>query len=849
MGTASILRARGLRARILRARGLPVPRFLRTGEDFLNLIERQNPTLKRDIARQVKERVQRAEGGQRRTSGAAQPGTGLPTPKPKIKKIFIPSKTQLKRAKSLTTVAQIKRFGRILVDTSGLSSIQLRRARSFTEQKQIREFGKVVIPTRTTFFFKGRQITSRQAKRLIEEQKKKGNKVIIEQEGKQISFEKATKGISLFTGGKGEIQPSKLTIKQRIKTEREKVLEELRRRKAANEKITTGLIGATIITSALRGGLDVIEVVTSPPSQTIKNALKALRHPLVTLRAVGQQFVIDPVGTTIEFIVFSKGLGLLGRIFKRNPVARTVREEMFIRSQPIEIQPQVRAIIKSAKVQEKINPFKVSTIKNVDFAEVKSLTRVEARVLKETIRETNSIVFGSLASRALSKSRTPIPKDVDFATSNINKFNQKFISKLPTKDRKNIIIQGQKLIRRKTGETIYDIKPLNRLIPQRSLLTRRGFLPVSGYVRRLKLKKGSILPTFKKKAITGATEVPTQKIQKIEGIRLVGFGEQTTRKGLGTLQVLIEKNIRRQKDPQTFLIGLEIQLQALKLQRRGLLRNRKIRILQNALKILRSKSFAKLLDKQVPGLIKEFPLVAKINKQKLKQIKPLVAKRKAIQITKEITRKVKQGKKQPNLTISEKIFKRSVESRLSRLPGRKVSILPSRLAKGKPSKLPSKIPSKLPSRFPSKIPTKIPSGLSNLDVSRLKRINSKLSKLSKLESKLSKLSQLPSRVPSSKLGKRILSRLNIIKKRKKALRKLFFKIRKKKRREEKRKKTEELIEPRFIFIPDIASILFEKPATRKQAERLLKKGRIFSGVGQRLVISQALRKRILKRRK
>jgi hypothetical protein len=78
-------------------------------------------------------------------------------------------------------------------------------------------------------------------------------------------------------------------------------------------------------------------------------------------------------------------LGVGAKATKRSPVGRFVSEEIFISRQPVEIRPAVRNIIKSSKVQEVINPFKIDTIKKVDFAEVKSLTRSEANALEEEL--------------------------------------------------------------------------------------------------------------------------------------------------------------------------------------------------------------------------------------------------------------------------------------------------------------------------------------------------------------------------------------------------------------------------------------------------------------------------------
>jgi len=142
-------------------------------------------------------------------------------------------------------------------------------------------------------------------------------------------------------------------------------------------------------------------------------------------------------------------------------------------------------------------------------------------------------------------------------------------------------------------------------------------------VNRIKLSE---LPLTTRKAVATALELPTEKIVKVGGIKLIGFGEQTTRKALGTLQVLIEKNVRRAKDPQSFVTGLRVQLQALKQTKPktpiGRFRkNRRVKVLQDSIKLLTSKKFQKLLESKVPTITKQYPVLAKINVSKLKKVK------------------------------------------------------------------------------------------------------------------------------------------------------------------------------------------------------------------------------------
>jgi len=431
---------------------------------------------------------------------------------------------------------------------------------------------------------------------------------------------------------------------------------------------------------------------------------------------------------------------------------------------------------------------------------------------------------------------------------------------------------------------LFDIKPLSRLIPEQSLLTGRGMLPVSGFVkkigvvekfktlqkliddinivknkiktnlkkttkqkRRYKLDIGRLkvlqkklrreraktrvseLPLLVRKAISGALEVPTEKIVKIGKLKVIGFSEQTVRKALGTLQVLIEKNIRRAKDPQAFLISLEIQLEILKKTKPKtalgrLVKTRRIKVLSDTIKLLKSKSFSRLLERKVPGLTKEFPLVSKIDIKKLKRIKP-----------REIARKVKQrikklGKKQKREIIEAE---RTIKKRTSKIPKRKKK--PSRLPKSKlPKRKVSKLPkSKLPKRKVSKLPKKKPSRIP-------------ISKLPKRPSRIP-ISRIPgkeiSRLKISKLKKGKLTKSKLMKLERERKEKLYYKKERKVFKTEKQKiaKLKTLVDKRvkrqeFIYLPDLYSRIYGIRANPKEKIALLKKGKVFSGVGIRKLI-------------
>ena len=67
----------------------------------------------------------------------------------------------------------------------------------------------------------------------------------------------------------------------------------------------------------------------------------------------------------------------------------------------------------------------------------------------------------------------------------------------------------------------------------------------------------SQLPKQTRTLVDGALDIKIGgKIEKVGGLRMVGFSEQTLRKGLGTLQVILERNIRRAKDPAGFVESL-----------------------------------------------------------------------------------------------------------------------------------------------------------------------------------------------------------------------------------------------------------------------------------------------------
>ena len=481
------------------------------------------------------------------------------------------------------------------------------------------------------------------------------------------------------------------------------------------EKLFRGVVVLGVI-GAFRG-LKNAAVFFRHPRETAKGLFEALRPKNIraTLKGEVENFAVDPVGVIAEYYTFGRVLGMASRAVKGSSVGRYVQDELFIGqiSKKISsetgiprgrVEPVIRSIVKGSEVQKKINPFNLKSIRKVDFFGVESLSRVEAMAVKKALQATDSVLFGSAAQYILSKGKTSVPKDVDVATKSMSEFNKVFIESIPKSQRKNYVERGQKIYRdvsskakasdvrgairigSKWYDPIMDVKPLERLIQQKNLLTGKGMLPVSGYVTKLKgveqfkflrrlskkidllesklikkpvsvkararnlkiLKRISKLQSklrkekskFKLsdipkpilKAVSDAMEVTTEKLVKIEGIKMVGFSEQTLRKALGTLQVLIEKEVRRAKDPQAFVNNLQVQLESLKRVKSKnpliKLRNRRrIKVLSDALKVLVSKDFVRILEKRVPGLTRNYPILSKISVSKLEKTRKLPAKK------------------------------------------------------------------------------------------------------------------------------------------------------------------------------------------------------------------------------
>lgn len=665
-------------------------------------------------------------------------------------------------------------------------------------------------------------------------------------------------------------------VKQTVRTAQLKNRYKVETSPSQLERTFRGIVAAAGLGFA-SGIVGVAELIRHP-LKTAKAQIEALKYPVETIRYLGNEFTVDPVGVVAEFYAFAKTLDIGGKTIKRSPAGRYVQEELFIRSQPKEVQNAIRKILKAARIQEKINPLRVKTIRAVDFLEVASLNKIEAQALARVLRNTDSVVFGSWAARTLGGKKLPKPKDVDIATADIAKFNRSFIAELPKEVRGNYVVKAQKVYRKvkslkeasdKFGaktirgaiyDPIFDVKPLSRLVPQKSLLTGRGRIPVVGYVtkikglerirkvlrinkritklknklskaktssakrsfkrqisklerqRKLELKRfsPSELAQLKKMPAVGGLDFPTQKIVEVKGIKMVGFGEQTVRKALGTLQVLIERSVRRAKDPASLVRALEVQRQALKRSKSlTLFKKRKLKVLDDAIRMLKSKEFSRLLEKKVPGLTKEYPLVGKIDVKKLKNINFKKIEREALEKIKKTPKgrskereRVKPAAKRRRRTAAKKPKRKTVSRTRKpatrprrRVKSKKVSRprsrsqrrsealktrRPSRLPKSrryKSSRLPktrrqkgSRLPSKLKRSRPSKLKASKPSKVrsrkgrsSRLGSSRPSKVKAAKIKPSRLaSSKPSKLKPLklrPSRIPRSRIPKGGPSRL------------------------------------------------------------------------------------------
>ena len=391
------------------------------------------------------------------------------------------------------------------------------------------------------------------------------------------------------------------------------------RDKEGKEKILTGMkkeltfvVGSAFL-GGLRGVNNVYYAVTNP-IDLVKGlgrfAKDLATDPSRIAQLVVNDFIRDPYGTATELGLSAYVGGKVRKYSALNPVTRYVAELKLIYSLPKELRLPTRKILASARAQRKLSP--VPKPSKIDFFEVKNLKPVEAQALKVALTNTDSVIFGSASARALSGKATKIPSDVDLATKSISKFNQEFINALPPSLRKNYIIKAEKIVRRSDGTPILDVKPMDRLRPDKYFLTGKGRLPVYAPKATIgKVKK----PTLQDSGLQIFTE-PTVKIGKF---RAISFGEQTLRKALGTLQVLFEKNLRRAKDISGFVESLKIQVRGLRRAKPKTivgrtLNQRKIRVLSDTIKYLESPAFKRIVDKVSPSILRDYPITARLQR-------------------------------------------------------------------------------------------------------------------------------------------------------------------------------------------------------------------------------------------
>ena len=414
------------------------------------------------------------------------------------------------------------------------------------------------------------------------------------------------------------------------------------------------------------GGL-MLANIPLRPIKTTKEVFNQIINPLDTIKSIYGEFKVNPIGTSTSFYVAGKGLRESVKVIKRVPAVEYVRRERFIRKQPLDIQPIVRDILESEKSQRGIVPVSINSIKTLDFSDVQNLNKLESKAIELAIREKKAVVFGSKSARVLSGGETRLPKDVDLAVKDVKDFKDAFVKNIPKSSVNSINIRNQKIIRNLDSSTIADVKPLDRLRPDKSLLTQKGSLPVGGYSKKLTFfNKDKFSPSFESKITSGIFDIPTQYNKKVKGIKFTSFSEQTSRKALGSLQFIIEKNVRRAKDLPDYI-------EYLKIQKESLLKDKK--------NILKNKSRIKEFNKLIKGVK---------NKSKKLNIIPSTTE-KEYYLPSKLPSRISSylPSKLGNIRISS----------LSGIPSRTPSVVPSKLNVSSLSGIPSRTPSVVPSRL------------------------------------------------------------------------------------------------------------------------------------------------------
>jgi len=519
--------------------------------------------------------------------------------------------------------------------------------------------------------------------------------------------------------------------------------------------VELGLIAAETIRT--------IDKIISDPNDFWK-AIKDIDEETIRKWGIekGKTYQTNPARFFADFLA-ARGVSVpIGKI--KNVLPRTAKEKLYIAGQNKAYRPYLKEILKSSRIQEKIKPY-IKT-DNIDFRQVKELNIPEADALKKTLQQDKkSFVFGSLASRELSGRKTPVPKDVDIATKDITKFTQKFKENLPKNVKDNYLLLNEKIYRKESGdkyEPILDIKTTDKLRPEKNIFTQRGKLPVTGkgirltrktylqdekikkvvddnieQIQKLKSKKErtsnkkeineinkkidkltskvadivqerTLLPKKQATAVANnILDIPTKGLEELEGVKLVGLGEQNTRKALGTIQVLIDRAPNRAKDPQSFITGLKVQIDNLKSRKPktkiGQKRKKsRLESLERAYKVLTSKEFQNLLDKRVQGLSDKYPILSNIPVSKIKKVNK-----------KEVEDTAKKFEKYGANSIDDVVESESkISTFMSKFPSKVPKKLrgTSKTPEGKPSKTTKTKPSKTPKTKTSGTPKTRPSG-------------------------------------------------------------------------------------------------------------------------------------------
>jgi hypothetical protein len=201
------------------------------------------------------------------------------------------------------------------------------------------------------------------------------------------------------------------------------------------------------------------------------------------------------------------------------------------------VKPVVDNILSGAKAQSNIKSpvalTKTDLTKAIDSVETLNLNEKKA-LYKTSKNNPNIAIFGSLGAKITSKGETKIPHDLDMAAGDIPSFFKTFVKNIDSKSDKYSLKQakfGYKLLR--NNKPVGDIKQLE-VLREKNL--------------EIKNTRGRTI-----------TNLKTEPLENIDGIPVVSFAEQTSRKAQGASKALYESNARRNKDVPQFISQLEIQ--------------------------------------------------------------------------------------------------------------------------------------------------------------------------------------------------------------------------------------------------------------------------------------------------